>query len=224
MMDPYAARDRLWMILASPYRFFSKLKEESVLPPLEWYAAGMFLSLFVGGPLSILLSAFAGVPIDKMVGFITGSAPGAYAAVAYSLYLFLFFCASIVGALALAAASYLLSHVLGAKSSYIKSMGMMAYCGTPWFLASAIPQFLLLDTMTVGPALNVIAMAWNNMVDFTQIAALAWSAYLGWVGCRMYYRMSALRTLFFFLVPAIVLLLIFGGFAVIVALLIPAGA
>ena len=223
-MDPSDFRSRLFALLVTPWHFFSSLKESSIEAPLVWYASGMFLVLFAGGPLSVILSAMAGVPVDKMVGYITGQEPGIQAFLHYALFLFLHWVTSIVTVMAMAGLSYLLSHALGADSSYVKSMGMAAYCWTPFYLAFALPQFLLIDTLTASPAISVVAMAWNDMVDFTQIASLAYVAFLAWIGCRRYYKLSVLKTWIFFAIPAGIAVFLLSGLLVLLAFLAPASA
>lgn len=185
----------------------------------------MFLVVFVGGSSSVLLTAaFGGVPIDKIVGMITGQDPGVQAFLRYALFLLLVWAVFVVGALAMAAFSYVLARMLGADSSYVKSVQMIAYCSTPSYFAHAIPQILLMDTLTATPLSSVIAMWWNSSVDYIQLAAIAYSTWIAWVGCRKYYRLSVWRTIIFFAIPAAIILFIVGGIVVLFSWLVPPAA
>ncbi|MEK6961511.1 MAG: YIP1 family protein [Nanoarchaeota archaeon] len=216
---------RLKSVLVTPDSFFSTLKERSIEPSVLWYAVGMFLAVFIGGSGSVILtSVLGGVPIDKIVGMITGQEIGVQAFLRYVLFLLLMWAVFVVGALAMAAFSYALSRVLGADSSYVKSVQMIAYCSTPSYFAYAIPQVLLMDTLTATPLSSIIAVWWNNSVDYIQLAAIAYSTWIAWVGCRRYYRLSVVRTIVFFAIPAAIILFLVGGIVVLFSWLVPAVA
>jgi len=80
---------------------------------------------------------------------------------------------------------------------------------------------LLMDTLTASPISSVIAMWWNYSVDVIQLAAMAYSTYIAWIGCRRYYKLSVVRTIVFFVIPTVLLAFLVGGFVVLFSLLAP---
>lgn len=214
---------RAWKILTEPDQFFSRLKEGLPWPSFRWLAAGIAISLLVGGPLSVLLSVLAGVPIDKMFGFLTGLQPSYYAGAAYAAELIALFVGALLFCTIIVGVFHLIVLLIGGKSTLTKTLQLIAYASTPNFIAMAIPQVLLIDTL-LHPLARILAISYSYTVDFIQLVAAAYSLYLTYIACKRIYQLKTMRAILFVgIIVGLTFILAMSGL-IVLALFTPVGA
>jgi len=199
-----------WSVLSSPRAFFAGLKESSIAPALTWLAGGLFVWIFIGGLLSILLSTVTGVPLGKALGFIADVEPGLQSVQLYVWFLMKTFVMVYISALAVSAIGYLLSSFLGGEGGFIDMVQIVSYSLTPCFIALAIPQPILFDT-TLSPIALVVMEYYNYTVNLLQVAALVWALRLAYVGVEEHEKMARAKAFEFILVPVMLIVLVIVG-------------